>query len=179
MDEAHEFLAQRRAPLEAGLVDLRLAGLDDHGVGKPAALEGALAEGPHRTLQAGGRRAVAVDDGRQHIALAARDDGQHLRAQLRLRREVAVDRAGGDAGLLGDGGDLGVAPAALGHQVAGGGQDARALILEADDDGRGAPVDHGWGQGMNQVQMSEPEFIPCGKTQVGARNEKRPPGRRP
>ena len=64
--------APRATP--GGRVDLRLAGLDDHGVGQPAALERALAKASHRALQAGGRRAVAVDDGRHHIALAARDD---------------------------------------------------------------------------------------------------------
>src|SRR6185369_5051923 len=41
-----------------------------------------------------------------------------------------------------------VPPAALGDESAGGSEDARAVILEAGYDGRGAPIDHG-SQGMN------------------------------
>ena len=84
--------------------------------------------------QACRRRAVTVDDGCKHVALAARDVGQHLGEQLGLGGEVAVDGAGGDAGLLGHRGDVRVAPAAFGDQIAGGGQDARPVVLEAGYD---------------------------------------------
>ena len=66
--------------------------------------------------------------------------------EIGLGREVAVDGAGGDAGALGDRGDLHRRHAALGGDFRGRGQDRLLALGQAADHVLGAAIGHGWSE---------------------------------
>ena len=123
---AHDALAQYaleaarelRPIVQAHRLDLGIDRLGDQGVGQPASAQRAAGEGADRRFQLLDRRAVGIGDRRHDADLARRDGGHDLGAQLGLRGPIAIDRAGRDAGLGGDGVDLGGRPAAVGHEIA-------------------------------------------------------------
>jgi hypothetical protein len=114
-------------------------GLGEQRPGLTAGAQRAAGEGLDRGLEARGRGVLAVaglfGGAPRGVHLPLRDGPEDLGEQLGLRREVAVDRAGRDPGPRGDRGDLRLPVAAVGDELAGGGDDSltrrRALALGA------------------------------------------------
>ena len=73
----------------------------------------------------------------------AASTGDQLGDEIGLGREIAVDRAGGDAGALGDGGDLHRRHAVLDGERAGGLEDGLLARGQPADHAFGAAVGHG------------------------------------
>jgi hypothetical protein len=80
----------------------------------------------------------------RHLAL--RDGGDHVGDQVGLRREIAVDGAGGDIGALGDGGDLHRLHAALAGQRQCRIQDRLLASGDPTDHVLRAAIGHAWSE---------------------------------
>jgi hypothetical protein len=137
-------LAGKRLPIiEPHGVDLALDRLAEHRPGEPPFPQRARRESRNAGRQRGQRPGRGIG-GRPHgREIAASDGGHQFGDEIGLRREVAIDCAGGDAGARGHGGNLNRRHAPLRGQC-GRRRENRLLALgQMTDHVLGAPVSHG------------------------------------
>ena len=141
-DARLERAGQRLAIFHPGVIHVAVDRLGDQRESEPPVGERAHAEGRDRGRQRRQRSRRRVRGLRQRRDLGLRQRRDQLGHQLGLGREVAVDRAGRDAGALGHRRDLHRRDAALRRQRARRRQDRVVPRGELASDVVGAPVGH-------------------------------------
>ncbi|MDT4844351.1 hypothetical protein FQZ97_783070 [compost metagenome] len=92
--------------------------------------------------QAFGGRTLAAQDLGQAVHFQLAGPGEDFRRQLALVTEVAIEAAGGDTDVLGQGLHRQRREAALHHPCMGAGENAAAQFLVTVDSGSGGAVGH-------------------------------------
>ena len=141
-EQVDEQLGIGFAEQQALLVHLRLHRLGDQREGQASAVPGASGELLQAGGQTGGRAAGPTQDLGEGIDLHPAGIAEDLGGQLTLAAEMAIQAAGGDAGVFGQGLHGQAGEATFGDADMGAGEDVLALFLSAIEAGGGDAIDH-------------------------------------
>ena len=142
VDARLQFGGERLAVIEPHRVDLGIDRLGDHRPGEPRSRSARAAKVAIAAASADSGPGAASAARRIARDFALGDGGDQRGDQIGLGREIAIDRAGGDAGALGDRRDLHRRHAAFGGDRARGVDDRARGGGQPADDVVGAAIGH-------------------------------------